>query len=147
MRPIDADAQRDKLQNLADDEWNQNTTTSWAEAFAECADMVEDAPTIEPEPHSGRRVYQAGYADGFEAGRKAGAQEWIPCKVRLPKEEDYRECMECLDGAVWYYTDRKTMGLGYYYDSTKQWSTICDMKPDGNVIAWMLLPECYQEDI
>ena len=70
---------------------------------------------------------------------------WIPCSERLPKEEDYRECMECLDGAVWYYTNRKTMGLGYYYDSTKQWSTICDMKPDGKVIAWMPLPEPYQE--
>ena len=123
MRPIDADAQRDKLQNLADDEWNRSTTTSWAEAFNECADMLEDAPTIEPEPH------------------------WIPCSERLPEEEDYRECMECLDGAVWYYTDRKTMGLGYYYDSTKQWSTICDIKPDGNVIAWMPLPEPYREDI
>ena len=70
---------------------------------------------------------------------------WIPCSERLPKEEDYRECMECLDGAVWYYTSRKTMGLGYYYYSTKQWSTICDMKPDGKVIAWMSLPEPYQE--
>ena len=85
-------------------------------------EVIERQPTIEPEPH------------------------WIPCSERLPEEEDYRECMECLDGAVWYYTDRKTMGLGYYYDSTKQWSTICDIKPDGNVIAWMPLPKAYRED-
>lgn len=49
MRAIDGDALRDRLQNLADDEWNRSTTTSWAEAYKECADIVEDAPTIEPE--------------------------------------------------------------------------------------------------
>jgi hypothetical protein len=121
MRVIDADALRDRLRNLGYDDWNQGATTTWAEAFNECADMVDETPTIESEPH------------------------WIPCSERLPKEEDYRECMECLDGAVWYYTNRKTMGLGYYYDSTKQWSTICDMKPDGKVIAWKPLPEPYKE--
>lgn len=63
MRPIDGDALRDKLQNLADDEWNQSTPTTWAEAFDECADMVDDAPTIEPEPH------------------------WIKCSERLPEED------------------------------------------------------------
>ena len=60
MRLIDADVLRNKLENLADDEWNRSTTTSWAEAFSECADMVDEQPTIEPEP------------------------PWIPCKVRLP---------------------------------------------------------------
>ena len=65
-RAIDADALRDRLQNLADDEWNQSTTTSWAEAYKECADIVEDAPTIEPEP------------------------KWIPCDKGEPNED-----MEC----------------------------------------------------
>ena len=50
MRAIDGDALRDRLQNLAYDDWNQGATTTWAEAFNECADMVADAPTIEPEP-------------------------------------------------------------------------------------------------
>ena len=48
MRCIDADALRDRLQNLGYDDWNQGTTTTWAEAFIECADMVDEAPTIEP---------------------------------------------------------------------------------------------------
>ena len=48
MRLIDADALRDRLQNLGYDDWNQGTTTTWAEAFIECADMVDEAPTIEP---------------------------------------------------------------------------------------------------
>ena len=85
-------------------------------------------------------------ATDLDAVSRQAEPHWIPCSERLPKEEDYRECMECLDGAVWYYTNRKTMGFGYYYDSTKQWSTICDMKPDGNVIAWMSLPGPYLED-
>lgn len=50
-RLVDADALRDRLRNLADDDWNANTTTTWAEAFAECADMVDETPTIEPEPY------------------------------------------------------------------------------------------------
>lgn len=47
MRMIDADALRDNLQALAYDDWNQGVTTSWADAFREVADMVEEMPTIE----------------------------------------------------------------------------------------------------
>ena len=75
------------------------------------------------------------------------AQEWVPCKERLPEsDEDYKSCMECLDGAVWYFTANGSMGLGYYYESTKQWSTTTDLKTDGKVIAWKPLPESYRED-
>lgn len=47
MRLIDADALRDNLQALAYDDWNQGVTTSWADAYSEVADMVEEMPTIE----------------------------------------------------------------------------------------------------
>lgn len=70
--------------------------------------------------------------------------KWIPCRERLPVDDDYRESMECLDGCVWYFTDKGSMGLGYYYYSTKEWSTLRDLKPDGKVIAWMPLPEPYE---
>ena len=70
MRPIDGDALRDKLQNLGYDDWNQGVTTTWAEAFYACADIVADAPTIEPE-------------------RKT--EKWIK-----PKEHDHLlQCSEC----------------------------------------------------
>lgn len=82
--------------------------------------IVEDLPSAQPEP------------------------QWIPCKTRLPKENDYRGCMECIDGAVWYLTDKGTIGLGYYYDSTKEWSTTDDLKPYGNVIAWCRIPEPWK---
>lgn len=48
-RPIDADALKDHLQSLAYDDWNQGVSTSWADAYRECADMVDEQPTIEPE--------------------------------------------------------------------------------------------------
>lgn len=72
------------------------------------------------------------------------AQQWIPCSERLPEENDYKSCIECLDGAVWYFTKNGTMGMGYYYKSTKEWSTTDDLKTDGKVIAWMPLPEPYK---
>lgn len=56
MRAIDADALRDTLENLADDEWNQSTSTTWASAFASVTDIVDDAPTIEPERGNGRWI-------------------------------------------------------------------------------------------
>lgn len=68
---------------------------------------------------------------------------WIPCSKRLPEESDYIGCSECIDGAVWYYTDKGAMGLGYYYESTKSWATTDDTAPYGNVVAWRKLPEPY----
>lgn len=47
-RLIDADALKERLQNLANNDWNKNVRVSWATAFEEVIDMVEDAPTIEP---------------------------------------------------------------------------------------------------
>ena len=74
-------------------------------------------------------------------------QRWIPVKKKLPKrDEDYKSCMECLDGAVWYFTENGSMGLGYYSESTKQWSTTTDLKTDGKVIAWTSLPAAYREE-
>lgn len=73
-------------------------------------------------------------------------QRWIPCSERLPEEDDYKSCIECMDGAVWYFTENGTMGLGYYYESVKEWSTTDDLETDGKVVAWMPLPEPYREE-
>lgn len=53
MRLIDGDALKDRLQSLAYDDWNQGVSTSWSDAYRECADMVEDMPTIDPERENG----------------------------------------------------------------------------------------------
>lgn len=47
MRLIDGDALKDRFENLAYDDWNQGTGTTWANAFQEAADVVEDMPTID----------------------------------------------------------------------------------------------------
>ena len=90
--------------------------------WAEIQQTVMEQATIEPEP------------------------KWTPVSERLPEEDDYKSCIECLDGAVWYFTKNGTMGFGYYYKSTKEWSTTGDLKTDGKVVAWMPLPEPYRED-
>ena len=71
-------------------------------------------------------------------------QRWVPVSERLPEENDYKSCIECLNGAVWYFTKNGTMGMGHYYKSTKEWLTINNLKTDGKVVAWMSLPEPYQ---
>ena len=60
MRMIDADALRDNLQALAYDDWNQGVTTSWADAYSEFADMIEEMPTIERKTGIWRRA-EYGY--------------------------------------------------------------------------------------
>ena len=72
--------------------------------------------------------------------------QWIPVSERFPEENDYKSCIECLDGAVWYCTENVTIGLGYYYKSTKEWSTTDDLKTDGKVVAWKPLPEPYRAE-
>ena len=50
MRLIEADELRNRFQNLSYDDWNQGVSTSWAEAYSEFADMIDDMPTVEAEP-------------------------------------------------------------------------------------------------
>lgn len=50
MRLIDADALRERLQSLAYDDWNQGVSTTWANAFSEIADMVDDQPSADVVP-------------------------------------------------------------------------------------------------
>lgn len=44
---IDRQAVIDMLQRLAYDDWNQGVCTTWANAYSECADMVEDLPSAD----------------------------------------------------------------------------------------------------
>lgn len=62
MRPIDADALKDRLQALAYDDWNQGVSTSWADAYREVAEMVEEQPTIDAVPvRHGRNISKTGF--------------------------------------------------------------------------------------
>ena len=39
----------DMLQSNAYDDWNQGVSTTWANAFSECAEMIRNLPSAEPE--------------------------------------------------------------------------------------------------
>ena len=76
MRLIDADTLVEKLQSLAYDDWNQGTGTTWANAYNECADFVDDMPTIDPVKH-GRWVKA-----------EKGGEWWYACSIcssHIPK--------------------------------------------------------------
>lgn len=119
MRAIDADALRDRLQNLADDEWNRSTPTSWAEAFSECADMVDEQPTIEPEPH------------------------WIPCDKGEPNED--MECWVTVKTTDALYRGNFTRRYGERRD--KGFITSGGFMWWNTALAWMPIyePEPYKE--
>lgn len=44
---IDRQAAIDMFQRMAYDDWNQGVSTTWANAFSECADMVADIPSAD----------------------------------------------------------------------------------------------------
>lgn len=48
MKLIDAGALKNYLQRLMEDDWNQRVCTSWADAYREFVDIVDEQPTIEP---------------------------------------------------------------------------------------------------
>ena len=53
---ISRQAAVDMFQNLANNDWNKDTSTTWANAFAESADMIEDLPSAQPQRMRGRWV-------------------------------------------------------------------------------------------
>lgn len=94
---IDREAVVDMLQRLAYDDWNQGVCTSWANAYSECADMVEGIPSVDAvevvrckdckhrwvNEHYGEKGYMKIKAmcsldtgDPFELGRNAYDDDW-----------------------------------------------------------------------
>ena len=141
MRAIDADAIPEEFMDYVfDGKWTGCTIK----------DLIDSQPTVQPEPHSGRRVYQAGYADGFEAGRKAGAH-WIPCSERLPEANGRYLVTRGLNacGSLWNriyivnYSD--LMGLKRERIWWQGNVGKSDFERIDDVLAWMPLPECYRE--
>lgn len=65
MRYIDGDALYDKFQNLSYDDWNQGVGTTWANAYAEAADVVDDMPTEDVAPVRRGRWVKMSDADGY----------------------------------------------------------------------------------
>lgn len=83
--------------------------------------ILNEQPTIEPEPH------------------------WIPCGERLPEEKEERYWV-CLDsgGQCQCRWTNDIFGLGANKWSEWGWS-IMDKPMYTKIVAWMPLPEPYQE--
>lgn len=94
MRMIDGDALKDRLQALSYDDWNQGVSTTWANAYAECADMVGDMPTIEPERKKGKWIkHSIGHEHtpwGFDCSE---CGEWLVVGEEIVKKYNY--CPNC----------------------------------------------------
>ena len=113
MRAIDGDALRDRLQNLGYDDWNQGTTTTWAEAFNECADMVDEQPTIESQRKKGMWIEHNPHKWGLgivfecsECGEKIDCEPSNFCPncgadMRTPVEIARNIVHEAIDNSVW----------------------------------------------
>ena len=57
---IDRQAAIDRFENLSYADWNQRTSTTWANAFSECADMIRDFPSAQPTLY-GYRIEHLAY--------------------------------------------------------------------------------------
>ena len=82
LRLIDGDALKDRFEYLADDDWNQGTGTTWANAFRESADVVEDMPTIDAVEVVRCRECEFRY-EGEYRGRRM-----MMCDYMDPEQED-----------------------------------------------------------
>ena len=115
MRPIDADRLKRKLQKVALNAWKLKIKASVESIMNQFIDWINEAPTIEPE-----------------------LTGWIPCKDRLPKDEE--EVIVSIhddsgDSAFDYSSS------GWYAAAGEFW--VVDNEATMRVTAWMPLPHPY----
>lgn len=88
------------------------------------------------------RVRKRAYEQGYEQG-KADALRWIPVSERLP-EAGIRYQVTFESGEVGYADFRNKI---FFYDGSAKdnvWEIDRYYEDDGEVIAWMPLPEPYE---
>ena len=76
-----------KFQQLADIEWNKETGTSWANAFFEAVDIIDDMPSADVQP-----VVHGEWRDAYDKGDGIQAAECSVCD-RVSLVGDY--CPNC----------------------------------------------------
>lgn len=66
------------FQRIADDDWNQGAGTTWANAYAEAADLVEDLPSADVEPvvHCRDCIFGYKYFDVINGI----TDSWVECR-------------------------------------------------------------------
>ena len=93
-RYIDADALKKLLQNLAHDDWNQITCTTWAEAFEEVADMIDGTPTADVvERKIGKWIWMGEQGDSRFMCSVCKSKENVPTIMGKPTVWEY--CPNC----------------------------------------------------
>lgn len=124
MRLVDADALKRKvLKWMPSDPCGieEKEFPFEADIVASLMMEIEEAPTIEAEPH------------------------WIPVSERLPDAEEKRYWV-CTDGG--YQCQCRWTNINHFWtDLTTDWHWhIGDVPQYSKVIAWMSLPPVYQEE-
>lgn len=118
MRLIDADALKTDIVAEGQRSRRYKLGEIWELNRAEIYKVIDEQPTIEPEPH------------------------WIPCSERLPQEEvDVLCCRDNKTMAIMHFnpvlTTRYPKGFSVV-EGAFSWR-------QDNVVAWMPLPEPYRE--
>ena len=105
--------------------------------------LIEKEPVAQKCGACSRRKF---YMQGYEAGKRE-AQQWIPCRERLPEEPDNVEFYPL----VYVTTIYGNVGLGFYRCKDKEWYLYDEYWSDSffveanKIIAWMPKPEPYKE--
>lgn len=95
---IDRQVCIDMFQRMAYDDWNQGVNTTWANAFSEAADMIEDLPSVEAEPiRRGHWVYGEDDhgIDGYHCNKCGFFVPWDYTHKFINFIEDYHYCPHC----------------------------------------------------
>lgn len=99
--------------------------------------------------------------DAIEMGIHALKEtQWIPCSERLPKERDsmfarwkgtdkwtkemFEKRSDTVIATIEYSNGERTVAPAHTTDG--KWRCDCIIGDDGEVIAWMLLPEPYRQN-
>lgn len=141
MRLIDADALKEKIDNIWD---GRPISLLGARILA----TIDHAPTIDPKA---KVIAQVTFDEDklreivHEEVERIKEEydivdEWIPCSERLPKEDEF------VGNVCKYYLIQDEYGdMHVAHLSSRGWETIESVKALGcDVVAWMPLPEPYK---
>ena len=87
---ISRQAAIDMFQRLAYDDWNQGTGTTWASAFSEAADMIENLPSAQPERKHGKWIRM--WKNNFEC---SNCGSWWGSNSDSKLSDDFAFCPNC----------------------------------------------------
>ena len=106
--------------------------------YGHAVDALRELPSAQPDlSEYSDKLWKKAY----ERGKAEAQQRWIPCSERLPEPRV----------AVLGYAPKFKNIFALYYDSVMGWMVWSPIRDDclpnsqGDIIAWMPLPEPYAE--